>query len=128
MTEKRMRAIHTEERFEETVEAALLASGWLKGVPGFFRPDRGLDTGELFTSIGATQNEAWDEVIKRHGGDAGVAQTKFLDPARVNISEADLFGNHCVVAVSSFGSLIHTAVGSAGGSGGLRTKRSGCWA
>ncbi len=46
--------------------------------------------------------------------------------ARVNISEADLFGNHCVVAVSSFGSLIHTAVGSAGGSGGLRTKRSGC--
>ena len=74
-----MRAIHTEERFEETVEAALLASGWLKGVPGFFRPDRGLDTGELFTFIGATQNEAWDEVIKRHGGDAGVAQTKFLD-------------------------------------------------
>ncbi len=33
--------------------------------------------------------------------------------------------NHCVVA-SSFGSLIHTAVGSAGGCGGLRTKRSGC--
>jgi hypothetical protein len=46
--------------------------------------------------------------------------------ARVNLSEADVFGNHCVVAVSSFGSLIQTAVGSAGGSGGLRTKRSGC--
>ena len=46
--------------------------------------------------------------------------------ARVNLSEAEFLGNHCVVAASSFGSLIHTAVGSAGGSGSLRTKRSGC--
>jgi transposase len=45
--------------------------------------------------------------------------------ARVNLSEADSFGNHCVVARSSFGWLIQTAVGSAGGRGGLRTKRSG---
>ena len=45
--------------------------------------------------------------------------------ARVNLFEADFFGNHCVVAGSSFGSLIHTAVGSAGGWGGLRTNRSG---
>jgi hypothetical protein len=49
-----------------------------------------------------------------------------IAPARVNLSEADSFANHCVVAVSSLGSLIHTAVGSAGGWGGLRTKRSGC--
>jgi hypothetical protein len=42
--------------------------------------------------------------------------------ARVNLSEAGLFGNHCVVAVPSFGSLIQTAPGSPGGSGGLRTK------
>jgi hypothetical protein len=46
--------------------------------------------------------------------------------APVNLSEAGFLGNHCVVAVSSFGSLIHTAVGRAGGWGGLRTKRSGC--
>ena len=44
--------------------------------------------------------------------------------ARVNLCETDFFENHCVEA-SSFGSLIHTAVGSAGGSGGLRTNRSG---
>jgi hypothetical protein len=37
------------------------------------------------------------------------------DAARVNLSEADCFGNHCVVSVSSLGSLIQTAVGSAGG-------------
>lgn len=55
------------------------------------------------------------------------AESLPADSARVNLSEADIFENHCVVAVSSFGSLIHTAVGSAGGSGTLRTKRSG-WA
>ncbi|MBI2708275.1 MAG: hypothetical protein HYX34_01070, partial [Actinobacteria bacterium] len=49
-----------------------------------------------------------------------------LEPARVNLSEADSFVNHCVVVGSSLGSLIHTAPGSFGGSGGLRTKRSGC--
>jgi len=46
--------------------------------------------------------------------------------APVNLSEADSVGNHCVVAGPSFGWLIQAAVGSAGGSGGLRTKRSGC--
>ena len=38
-----------------------------------------------------------------------------LATAPVNLSEADSVGNHCVVAGSSFGWLIHTAVGSAGG-------------
>ena len=47
-------------------------------------------------------------------------------PACVNLSEACPWGNHCVVVVFSLGSLIQTAVGSAGGWGGLRTKRSGC--
>ncbi len=73
-----MKGVHTEEAFEASVEAALLASGWLKGAAGFFRPEIGLDTAEVFTFIGATQGGAWAEVIKRHGGDAGVAQEKFL--------------------------------------------------
>ena len=38
-----------------------------------------------------------------------------LAAAPVNLSEAGSVGNHCVVAGSSFGWLIHTAVGSAGG-------------
>ena len=46
---------------------------------------------------------------------------------RVNLCETDSSKHHCVVAASSFGSLIHAAVGNAGGSGALRTKRSG-WA
>ena len=38
-----------------------------------------LDTGELFTFIGATQITAWEELIKRYGGDQPTAQTKFAD-------------------------------------------------
>src|SRR5207342_1205690 len=59
------------------------------------------------------------------GQDADAEQV--IGAARVNLSEAGSLGNHCVVAVSSFGWLIQTAVGSAGGWGGLPTKRSG-WA
>jgi len=55
------------------------------------------------------------------------AVTTEIEAARVNLCEADFLVNHCVVAVSSFGSLIHATVGSAGGVGGLRTNRSG-WA
>src|SRR6266536_5631707 len=73
-----MKGSHSEEAFEEAVEASLLGSGWLKAAAGFFRPDLGLDTGELFAFIGTTQNAAWAEVIKRHGNVAGVAQDKFL--------------------------------------------------
>jgi type I restriction enzyme R subunit len=42
-----------------------------------FNPSLGLDTAELFTFIGATQIDAWNELVKRHGNDAGEAQTKF---------------------------------------------------
>jgi SAM-dependent methyltransferase len=64
--------------------------------------------------------------VMRPGGRVAIVSQP-RQPARVNLSEASSLRNHCVVAGSSFGSLIHTAVGSAGGSGGLRTKRSGCW-
>jgi hypothetical protein len=47
--------------------------------------------------------------------------------APVNLREAQTSGNHCSVTRTSFGSLIHATVGSAGGSGSLRTNRSG-WA
>lgn len=44
-----------------------------------FDPVRGLDTGELFTFLGATQVELWDEMVKRYGGDPDWAQVKFAD-------------------------------------------------
>lgn len=54
------------------------------------------------------------------------ADKQVFAPEPVKPSEADSSRNHCAVAVSSFGSLIQAAVGSTGGSGALRTKRSGC--
>ena len=44
-----------------------------------FNPARGLDTAELYTFIGATQVDAWNELIKRYGGDPNVTQAKFAD-------------------------------------------------
>lgn len=87
--------------------------GMVDEVPSFagLAEDHADDADELTLTV-----VEW--MLGRHRG--------LLSPARVNLSEADSFWNHCVVAVSSFGSLIHTAVGSAGGWGGLRTKRSGC--
>ncbi len=43
-----------------------------------FDPKLGIDTAELFAFISATQNDAWDELARRHGGVAAHAQTKFL--------------------------------------------------
>ncbi len=48
-------------------------------------------------------------------------------PAPVNLFEADLVLNHCVEASTSLGSLIQATAGITGGTGGLRTNRSG-WA
>ena len=44
-----------------------------------FDPARGLDTAELFTFIGGTQADAWEELVKRYGGDRDGAQAKFAD-------------------------------------------------
>jgi type I restriction enzyme R subunit len=43
-----------------------------------FDPVLGLDRPELFTFIGATQPDAWAEVIRRRGGEPGAAQGKLL--------------------------------------------------
>jgi type I restriction enzyme R subunit len=69
-----------------------LIAGWLVGPGGYraakndkeqsdphdFDPVLGFDRPELFTFIGATQPEAWAEVVKRRGGDPDRAQREFL--------------------------------------------------
>ncbi len=45
--------------------------------------------------------------------------------APVNLCETHFFANHCAEGASSPGSLIHETAGIAGGTGGLRTNRSG---
>lgn len=59
---------HTESAFEAAIEAHLLANGWEQGSAQSYRADLGLDTGELFTFIGATQVENWDRLVGLRGG------------------------------------------------------------
>lgn len=76
-----------EERFESEICAWLQAEGGYvavkndrqQGAVRDFDPARGLDTAELFTFLGATQAELWDELVKRYGGDPDRAQSKFAD-------------------------------------------------
>ncbi len=78
---------------EKVFEAAIAtelgnALGWDKGLSNGYRPDLGLDTGELFTFIGATQKRAFDKLITAYG-DLPTAQREFA--ARV-ASEIDKRG------------------------------------
>lgn len=69
---------HREVRFEDAIEAHLLAHGWERGSADNYRPSLGLDTAELFTFIGATQRAEWERLIGLQGG-ADVAQRKFAE-------------------------------------------------
>lgn len=67
---------HTERAFEDRVEHELVEQGWEKAQGGY-RPELGLDTGELLRFIGATQQEKWDKLIELYGGDQPTAQRQF---------------------------------------------------
>jgi len=81
-----MAGSHTELRFEEAIEAHLLAHGWISGTATNYRPALGLDTAELFTFIGATQPKEWERLLGLHGG-ADVAQRKFAERLAAEITQ-----------------------------------------
>ena len=58
---------HIERDFEDRVEQELCDHGWVKA-GGHYRPGLGLDTGELYTFIGRSQQENWDKLIELYGG------------------------------------------------------------
>jgi type I restriction enzyme, R subunit len=77
----------SEELFEQSICDSLQTHGGYVAIkndlaqgdqPDFDRT-RALDTGELFSFIGATQIESWELLIKRYGGDMPTAQAKFAD-------------------------------------------------
>lgn len=72
-----MSAVHTEERFEDAIEASLLAAGWHRGDKTRYDQVLGLDTEQLFAFIHATQAEAWAKVLGYNGGDEATGQSKF---------------------------------------------------
>lgn len=78
-----------ERGFEDAIEAALLAGGYLRSEPSHFDPLLGLDTAELFAFIGATQITEWERLLGRYGNDADAAQRGF---AKRLASELDARG------------------------------------
>lgn len=71
----------TKERaFEDAIEAWLLThGGYEPGSNSDYDAAIGLDTAQLFTFIGATQNDEWERLLKLHGGDPDIAQKRFCD-------------------------------------------------
>lgn len=70
-------AVHHESAFGDAIVAALLANGWAEGDRADYRPELGLDTSQLFTFIGATQAEEWEDLVTYYGGDRDSAQRGF---------------------------------------------------
>ncbi|KAB8185976.1 type I restriction endonuclease subunit R [Microbispora catharanthi] len=73
-----MGAKHKEEAFREAILAGMRERGWEVGQPSDYRADLGLATDELFTFIGATQIDAWNELLALYGDDAEAAQQGFV--------------------------------------------------
>ncbi|MFY1636222.1 type I restriction endonuclease [Solwaraspora sp. WMMB335] len=55
----------------------MCAGGWIEGEPADYRPELGLDTRQLFTFIGASQPDEWEELVTYYGGDRNEAQRGF---------------------------------------------------
>ncbi|MGH2555841.1 MAG: type I restriction endonuclease subunit R, partial [Actinomycetota bacterium] len=74
--------------FEDAIEALLTTDGgYTRGIPTNFDPALALDTAEVFTFIGATQAEEWEELVQRYGGDPDLAQHRFTDRLAKQIDE-----------------------------------------
>jgi type I restriction enzyme R subunit len=65
--------------FEDAVEAWLIEhGGYERGLNTNYDPAIGLDTAELFTFLGATQADRFEDLVQRHGGDPDLAQKRFV--------------------------------------------------
>lgn len=81
-------SVHKEVAFEAAIEQSLLDAGWHKGDPGGYRRELGLDTGELFAFLGATQADEWDRLLEFYGrDDVDGAQRKFAQHVAKQIDE-----------------------------------------
>ncbi|MET8648918.1 type I restriction endonuclease subunit R [Nocardia aurea] len=72
-----MSPVHDERTFGDAIVHHLTINGWLAGNPHEYRADLGIDPGELFTFIGATQRDEWADLVGFYGDDTS-AQQGFL--------------------------------------------------
>jgi type I restriction enzyme R subunit len=66
-----------ERLFEDAIEAYLLERGYAKSAASSFDPVLGLDAGETFAFIGATQIKEWTSLLGHYGNEADRAQRGF---------------------------------------------------
>ncbi|GLH99797.1 type I restriction endonuclease subunit R [Phytohabitans aurantiacus] len=60
--------VYKEDAFEKAIVDEVLDNGWVRGLTkGGYRPDLGLDTGELDTFVGRTQKPALDKLVNAYG-------------------------------------------------------------
>ena len=74
--------------FEDAIENSLVVEGgYTRGVKTNYDPAIALDTAELFTFIGATQADEWEDLVQRNGGDPDVTQGRFAQRLAKQIDE-----------------------------------------
>lgn len=69
--------VHSEEAFEDAIERSMVEAGWHRGQRDGYDRELGLDTDQMFTFIGATQNDVWEQLRAYYGDDTAEAQRQF---------------------------------------------------
>ncbi|WP_408993138.1 type I restriction endonuclease subunit R [Streptomyces sp. 1268] len=85
-----MAPIHHESAFGEAIVAAMCERGWREARPEDYQADIGLDTNELFTFIGETQIDEWNDLLAVYGNNVNEAQRGFAQRLDRAISDDGL--------------------------------------
>ncbi|GGS44727.1 type I restriction endonuclease subunit R [Streptomyces parvus] len=85
-----MAPIHHESAFGEAIVAAMCERGWREARPEDYQADLGLDTNELFTFIGETQIDEWNDLLAVYGNNVNEAQRGFAQRLDRAISDDGL--------------------------------------
>ncbi|MFD4019290.1 type I restriction endonuclease subunit R [Streptomyces sindenensis] len=85
-----MAPIHHESAFGDAIVAAMSERGWREARPEDYQADLGLDTNELFTFIGETQIDEWNDLLAVYGNNVNEAQRGFAQRLDRAISDDGL--------------------------------------
>ncbi|MFI7892674.1 type I restriction endonuclease subunit R [Streptomyces sp. CACIS-1.16CA] len=85
-----MPPIHHESAFGDAIVAAMSERGWREARPEDYQADLGLDTNELFTFIGETQIDEWNDLLAVYGNNVNEAQRGFAQRLDRAISDDGL--------------------------------------
>lgn len=70
-------SVHNEAAFESSIEAHLTGHDWHQVLPASYEKALGLFPDEVVAYVRASQPNAWEQLVTRHGGE-GMARQRFL--------------------------------------------------